>query len=131
MLGLEAGQSAFGDVLAWFKELLLWPVKQNPHLSEEIKETIADDLIPNLSEAAARLPLDVNAVVALDWINGRRTPDANQALKGAIMGMNMGSSSCYLQSARGVHLLWLQTDCGPIQRRRRDHQAGGWPGRDG
>ena len=27
-VGLEMSQPAFGDVYAWFKELLLWPVKQ-------------------------------------------------------------------------------------------------------
>ena len=93
MLGLEAGQSAFGDVLAWFKKVLLWPTQNNPNLSDAIKEKIAEDLIPQLSLAAAELPLDVEAIVALDWINGRRTPDANQVLKGAIMGMNMGSNA--------------------------------------
>lgn len=93
MLGLEAGQSAFGDVLAWFKDVLLWPVMQHSSLSDSEKESIANDLIPQLSDAAAQLPVDAQSIVALDWINGRRTPDANQALKGAIMGMNMGSNA--------------------------------------
>ncbi|MEH0153494.1 ribulokinase [Limibacter armeniacum] len=87
MVGLEAGQSGFGDVLAWFKNLLIWPAKE---LAPQELQNISDDLIPALSKAAERIPVTESSVVALDWINGRRTPDANQLLKGAIKGLNMG-----------------------------------------
>ncbi|MDP4210716.1 MAG: ribulokinase [Bacteroidota bacterium] len=101
MLGLEAGQSAFGDVYAWFNRLLSWPVQNllaNSSLIDEatkeklIKE-IADKMIPELTKQAAEIPIGESGIVALDWMNGRRTPDANQLLKGAITGINLGSDA--------------------------------------
>lgn len=59
----------------------------------KIVEQMTDDMIPVLSEAAQALPIDESGIVALDWMNGRRTPDANQALKGAITGLNLGSDA--------------------------------------
>lgn len=32
-------------------------------------------------------------MIATDWINGRRTPDANQLLKGTIAGFTLGSNA--------------------------------------
>jgi L-ribulokinase len=101
MLGMEAGQSAFGDIYAWFRELLLWPVahllKQVATIDERAKnnmiEEISAAIIPELSKAAEKLPIDENGVLAVDWMNGRRTPDANQALKGALTGLNLGSDA--------------------------------------
>ncbi|MDR6561671.1 MULTISPECIES: ribulokinase [unclassified Arcicella] len=92
MLGLEAGQSAFGDLLAWFKNLTMWSV-QNADIAPEIKQQIEDSIIVSLSKAASSIPISEKNVVALDWVNGRRTPDANQALKGAIIGLGMGSDA--------------------------------------
>jgi L-ribulokinase len=101
MLGLEAGQSAFGDIYAWFRQVLMWPFGNvlNKVLSskgvseEEISQAVYEAIIPALSEAAAKIPLDESGLVALDWMNGRRTPDANQALKGVIAGINLGSDA--------------------------------------
>jgi L-ribulokinase len=53
----------------------------------------ADKLIAKLSKCAESLPEEETAIVALDWLNGRRTPDANHALKGAITGLSLGSDA--------------------------------------
>jgi len=101
LLGMEAGQSAFGDIYAWFKNLLMWPVE---HLLENMDsidaeskrrmiEDIGDTIIPELSKEAAKISIDESSIVAVDWMNGRRTPDANQNLKGAITGLTLGSDA--------------------------------------
>jgi L-ribulokinase len=91
MLGMEAGQSAFGDVYAWFQNVLAFPLHE--FLSEAQANEITAQIIPKLSEKAAALPLSKNDPIALDWFNGRRTPDANHTLKGAITGLNLGSDA--------------------------------------
>jgi L-ribulokinase len=50
-------------------------------------------IIPTLSKQAALLPLDEKAELATDWFNGRRTPDANQLLKGTITDLGLGSDA--------------------------------------
>jgi L-ribulokinase len=101
MLGLEAGQSAFGDLLAWFRQMLEWPLQQvlphskvlTPEMQAALREEMSDTLLVKLSEAAAAVNPEESQVLALDWVNGRRTPDANQALKGALMNLTMGTSA--------------------------------------
>ncbi len=101
LVGLEAGQSAFGDIYAWFKNVLMWPLENSVSISRLLDERtrqsviseISDNLISELSEAASRIPLEESGIVAIDWMNGRRTPDANQALKGAITGLTLGSDA--------------------------------------
>jgi len=82
MIGLEAGQSAFGDVYAWFSRLLMWPltevVLEMSWLDEKSKERIlnetAETMISVLSKQAEALHNEDSALVALDWLNGRRLP---------------------------------------------------------
>ncbi len=101
MAGLEAGQSAFGDVYAWFKNMISWPLNNLLNDSEIIDETTATALkeemeakiIATLSKQAAALPDDNYAELAIDWLNGRRTPNQNQELKGAITGLGLGSDA--------------------------------------
>jgi L-ribulokinase len=101
MLGMEAGQSAFGDIYAWFKNILVWPVENilkdsdllKSGIKAELAEEISEKIIPALSKAAAKIPPSESAPLALDWMNGRRTPDANQLLKGAIAGLTLGTEA--------------------------------------
>jgi L-ribulokinase len=88
MMGLEAGQSAFGDVYAWFRRLLSWPLGALGLASE----TAAERLLPALETAALALP-PAAGVLSVDWFNGRRTPDANQRLQGALTGLTLGTDA--------------------------------------
>lgn len=101
MIGLEAGQSAFGDVYAWFKKVLEFPLKnilaKSSIIDEETKkkliEETSDRIIPELTAEAEKIPMEESTIIATDWINGRRTPDANQMLKGSITGLSLGSDA--------------------------------------
>jgi len=92
MIGLEAGQSAFGDTYAWFRDLLAWPIKTMVTKKEDQQQYI-EKIIPELTRQAAELSSNETDELALDWLNGRRTPDANQELKAALIGLNLGSDA--------------------------------------
>ena len=72
---IEAGQSAFGDAYAWFRKFLGYA---------------GDVSLVRLEEEAAVLPDD--SVYAVDWFNGRRTPVADYSLRGAILGLSLGTT---------------------------------------
>jgi len=112
MMGMEAGQSAFGDAYAWFRNLIAWPLQfmggnttasgaaatsgpstSGSGITSGPADAILDRIIPELSRQAAALPSDPGAELSLDWFNGRRTPDANQLLKGAITGLDLASDA--------------------------------------
>ena len=101
MIGLEAGQSAFGDVYAWFKSVLEFPLQKilskttvvDVATKARLIEEACDKIIPALTEEAMKIPVSESVMIATDWINGRRTPDANQMLKGTIEGITLGSTA--------------------------------------
>ncbi len=93
MVGLEAGQSSFGDVYAMFRRVLEWPLRNVSGLEGEALDKACDKIIAELTVQAEKLPLSEDNMIATDWINGRRTPDANQLLKGAIAGFTLGTSA--------------------------------------
>lgn len=101
MVGLEAGQSAFGDIYAWFKRVLEFPLKnilgESKLINEETKAKLIDEaidqMIPVLTREAEKIPVGESSVMATDWMNGRRTPDANQLLQGTITGLTLGSTA--------------------------------------
>lgn len=75
--GIEAGQSAFGDIYAWFKRFLSY--------AGEVS-------LAELEREAAAVAPGANGITALDYFNGRRTPYADPLLTGVISGLNLGST---------------------------------------
>ena len=101
MIGMEAGQSAFGDAYAWFKNILSWPLQNvlmrstiiDRHTANELVKETTDNIVKELSRQASQLPIKEDDELAVDWFNGRRTPDANQMLKGSVTGLSLGTDA--------------------------------------
>ena len=102
-VGIETGQAAFGDIFAWFKKILMWPVKEVTALLEETQarelvEKLEESLLPALQREAEKLPEDVFPI-ALDWFNGRRYPDTDDFQKAMIANLTLGIEAPYLYRA--------------------------------
>lgn len=85
MVGLEAGQAAFGDVYAWFRRLLSFGGG---------KVSLAE-----LDREAALLEPGAGGVRALDYFNGRRTPYADPAKTGEIRGLTIHTTPAMVYRA--------------------------------
>jgi L-ribulokinase len=88
MYGLEAGQSAVGDIFNWFVKQLVpaqYGVEAQAHA--------------NLTAAAARLLPGESGLLALDWNNGNRTVLVDPRLTGLLIGQTLHTTAAEIYRA--------------------------------
>jgi L-ribulokinase len=77
--GIEAGQSAVGDIFLWFVN----------HLVPEEYGKTQEEKFKNLESAAAELLPAETGLLALDWNNGNRTILVDVRLSGLLLGQTL------------------------------------------
>ncbi len=100
-IGLEAGQSAFGDIYAWLKRFVETPAcdiinRSNsypPQVKKALVDEIKDGMMAYLTREAEKVTPEQSCALATDYFNGRRTPDADQTLKGTITNLTLGTTA--------------------------------------
>lgn len=81
MIGIEAGQSAVGDIFKWYVE---------QHCPAAYAE---GDGYANLARAAAKLKPGESGLLALDWNNGNRTVLVDPLLSGLVLGQTLHTTA--------------------------------------
>ena len=94
-VGIEAGQSAFGDIYAWFRRIMEWSLRY----IADADESLYGKILPALTAEAEKLSLSEKDIVAVDWFNGRRSPDESSRATGAFVGLTLGTSAPQLFKA--------------------------------
>lgn len=79
LIGIEAGQAAFGDVFRWLEGVMAWRGSAGAPADGSI--------LAMLSDACVGRPPP--RVAALDWFNGRRYPYVNDGVKSMIMNLDL------------------------------------------
>ena len=87
-IGFEAGQAAFGDIYAWYKRLLGWSLKFVADMPE-----LEDKILAELTRQAEQLLLTADDMIAVDWFNGRRSPDDDPLATGKLLNLTLATSA--------------------------------------
>ncbi len=100
--GIETGQAAFGDIFAWFKRTMLWPVEQlvdtmkaegmDPEEADRLYDVSEREMLMRLENGVAELR-DDDFPISLDWFNGRRYPITDDSQRGVIANLTLGASA--------------------------------------
>jgi L-ribulokinase len=85
LFGYEAGQSAVGDIFAWFVEEAV------PPRYHELARERGVDVHELLEAEAAELEPGESGLLALDWWNGNRSVLVDADLRGLLVGMTLAT----------------------------------------
>ncbi|MFG2988366.1 ribulokinase [Streptomyces sp. NPDC048257] len=83
--GYEAGQSAVGDIFAW------WLAQGVPAGYQAEADARGEDLHQLLTRKCAGQPVGGHGLVALDWMNGNRSTLVDHHLSGVIVGLTLAT----------------------------------------
>ena len=85
LYGYEAGQSAVGDIFAWYVENAV------PPEYHQAAEQAGLNLHQYLEREAARQKVGEHGLIALDWWNGNRSTLVDVDLSGMMLGMTLAT----------------------------------------
>ena len=85
LYGYEAGQSAVGDIFAWFVNNCV------PEAYKNEADKLGMNIHQFLTMKAEKLSPGDSGLLALDWLNGNRTVLVDTDLTGLILGLNLNT----------------------------------------
>ena len=127
--GFEAGQTAVGDIFAWFTDNCV------PGWVAEKAAEEGTDIHGHLSARAAQLKVGESGVLCLDWWNGNRSILVNADLTGLMIGMTLTTTPAEMyralleSTAFGTYKIVKQLEAGGVPITEL-YACGGLPGKN-